>query len=312
MNNTTQQGALVGSVSKASGNVSGSTPTYQAWDHAVDVVAAWQPGANDPASMATAERFLVLITDGVPTIGEKSSPTATSCSSNSSGISSGEYELELTAIDNKTKSSHVKTFVVGVVGSNNPQGATFDPLYMLSRIAVIGGTEQPPGCVPVSGTPLANDVQPRGTYCHYDLSASTDLGASLTTTLSQIASSALSCTYSVPPPSGNGQTIDPSQTVLVYTDGATGQPYIVLQNTSATCDKAGTTRTPRIEDRNLRHHVRGNSRQHSFHAERFVWLQRGPDYTVDDPTVPNLTFALILTWLAHAKRRGLRPGCGCP
>jgi len=68
-------------------------------------------------------------------------------------------------------------------------------------------------------------------------SESTDLGASLTTTLSQIASSALSCTYSVPPPSGSGQTIDPSQTVLVYTDGATGQPYIVLQNTSATCDK---------------------------------------------------------------------------
>jgi len=233
MNNPTQQKALVSSVSKASGSVSGSTPTYQAWYHAVDVVNAWQPGANDPASMATAERFLVLITDGVPTIGE------TSCSSYSSGISLDEYNKELKDMkDNPlVANGKVKTFVVGVVGSNNPQGADFDPLYMLSEMAVAGGTEQPPGCAPVSGTPLADDVQPRGTYCHYDLSTSTDLGASLTTTLSQIASSALSCTYSVPPPSGSGQTIDPSQTVLVYTDGATGQPYIVLQNTSATCDK---------------------------------------------------------------------------
>lgn len=232
-----QQNTLVTSVSTVS--VGGSTPTYQAWAHAVDVVAAWQPGANDPASMATAERFVVLITDGVPTIGRKSSSTTTSCSSTSSGISLTEYNEELTDMGNNplVANGTVKTFVVGVVGSNNPQGATFDPLYMLSRIAVIGGTEQPPGCVPVSGTPLAEDVQPRGTYCHYDLSTSKDLGTSLTDALSQIASSVLSCTYSVPPPSGNGQTIDPSKTVLIYTDGATGQPSIVLQNTSATCDK---------------------------------------------------------------------------
>jgi len=208
MNNATQQTALVTSVSKVSGSVSGSTPTYQAWDHAVDVVAAWQPGANDPASMATAERFVVLITDGVPTIGEKSSATATSCSSNSSGISLDEYNQELKDMKSNplVVNGTVKTFVVGVVGSNNPQGAEFDPLYMLSEIAVAGGTA-PAGCVPVSGTPLADDVQPRGTYCHYDLSTSTDLGASLTTALSQIASSVLSCTYNVPPPS-SGQIID--------------------------------------------------------------------------------------------------------
>jgi hypothetical protein len=230
----TQEQTLVNSVSTVS--VGGSTPTYLAWDHAVDVVQAWQPGANDPASMATAKRFVVLITDGVPTIAQPKAG-ATTCSQNSSGISLADYTTELGLMSDKTDKTGVDTFVVGVVGSNNPQGATFDPLYMLSKIAVLGHTEQPPGCAPVSGTPLATDVQPRGTYCHYDLSTSTDLGASLTTTLSQIASSVLSCTYSVPPPAGNGQTIDPSQTVLIYTDGATGQPSIVLQNTSATCDK---------------------------------------------------------------------------
>ena len=231
MNTATQLQALVNSVSAV--QVGGSTPTYQGWSQAVDTVIAWQPGANDPPSMATAKRFVVLITDGVPTIGQ----APNDCTSNRTYISPTEYDAELQLIQAKTTSSGVGTFVVGVVGSNNPQGASFDPLYKLSQIAVIGGTAQPAGCVPVTGTPTTNDVNPRGTYCHYDLSTSTDLGASLATTLSQIASSVLSCTYSVPRPPNNQQSIDPSQTILLFTDGSTGASSIVLQNTSATCDR---------------------------------------------------------------------------
>ncbi len=241
MNTATQLQALVNSVGAV--QVNGSTPTYQGWSHAVDTVAAWQPGANDPPSMATAKRFVVLLTDGVPTVGQ----APNNCTTNASYISSTEYDAELNLMQQKTASTGVGTFVVGVVGSNNPQGASFDPLYYLSQIAVIGGTAQPPGCQPVTGTPAitgtqtgtpkTNDVNPRGTYCHYDLSTSTDLGASLATTLSQIASSVLTCTYAVPRPPNTDQSIDPSQTVLIYTDGSTGQSSIVLQNTSATCDK---------------------------------------------------------------------------
>jgi hypothetical protein len=79
-------------------------------------------------------------------------------------------------------------------------------------------------------------VDPRGTYCHYDLSNSKDLGNELVTTLEAIAASVLSCTYQVPTPPPN-QTIDPSKTILVFNDGATGESSIVLQNTSGTCDK---------------------------------------------------------------------------
>jgi hypothetical protein len=46
----------------------------------------------------------------------------------------------------------------------------------------------------------------------------------------------LSCAYVVPPPPA-GQTIDPSKTTLVFTDGATGETKIILQNTSGTCDR---------------------------------------------------------------------------
>lgn len=225
----TQLAALSTSVSRVQNN--GWTPTYQAWEQGLENLTDWAPGPNDPASMATANRFVVLITDGVPTVGQ-----ASNCTSMQSGISLEEYEAELNLVQEQTDRTGVRTFVVGVVGSNDPQGASFDPLYMLSRWAVIGGTEQPAGCVPISGTPQQSDVDPRGSYCHYDLSTSTDLGASLAATLQAIASSVLSCTYQVPKPPPN-MSIDPSKTILVYKDGATGESSIVLQNTSGTCDK---------------------------------------------------------------------------
>ena len=224
--------------SVAAARTGGYTPTYQAWDQGLTNVTSWTPGPNDPPALATAGRNIVLITDGVPTEAQKSSPTTTRCNTYGNGISQSEYDTEINSIQTKTQQSqpHVKTFVVGVIGSNDPQGATYDPLFMLSKIAVAGETQQPANCVPVTGTPNGNDVNPRGTYCHYDLSQSNNLAADLTNALGGIASSMLSCNYSVPLPPA-GQSINPAQTTLVFTDGATGAPSIVLQNTSATCDK---------------------------------------------------------------------------
>jgi hypothetical protein len=41
----------------------------------------------------------------------------------------------------------VKTYVIGLPGSDDPEGAVFDPLHMLSRLAVAGGTGAL-GCTP--------------------------------------------------------------------------------------------------------------------------------------------------------------------
>ncbi len=224
----TQVTALTNSVGRA--QVGGSTPTYQAWAAGLQIISNWAPGANDPPALATASKYLILITDGVPTVGQSND-----CTAHNSGIAQTEYDAEIKLIHDQTLTTGVKTFVVGVVGSNDPQGATFDPLYMLSRIAVAGGTA-PAGCTPVTGTPTANDVNPRGTYCHDDLSTSSNLAADLTNTLGGIANSVLSCTYAVPHPAA-GQSINPAETTLVFTNGATGSASVVLQNTSATCDK---------------------------------------------------------------------------
>ena len=233
--NATQLAALDNSATTV--RTGGATPTYDAWNQGYQNVTTWTPGANDPPGLQNAARYLVLITDGVPTVGQ----APNDCAYLQNGITLAEYDIELGKIQATTQASAtsyppgVKTFVVGVIGSNNPQGAAFDPMYKLSQLAVIGGTA-PAGCTPVSGTPAGTDVQPRGTYCHYDLSTSTSLAADLSGALTGIASGLLSCDYTIPAPPA-GKTIDPKTTTLVFTDGANGNSSLVLQNTAANCDK---------------------------------------------------------------------------
>lgn len=223
---STQLSRVVSSIQNT--KPSGYTPTYAAWRAGIGTVSSWTAAGYEKSP-----RYLVLITDGVPTV------TQDGCT-NQSPITQAEYDAELTAMASELQAAQttlgvpVKTFVVGVVGSENPQKAKYDPLYMLSRMAVIGGTA-PSGCTPVTGTPSGDTVAPRGTYCHFDLSQAADFGTALTNTLGTIAESVVSCDYSVPTPS-SGNSVDPNRIVLVYTHGD-GTYSLVLQNTSTTCDK---------------------------------------------------------------------------
>lgn len=204
-----------------SANVGGYTPTYNAWLSGHDTVANWKA----PAGYEDSPRYIVLITDGIPTVLRDGITVQ-------NPISQTEYDGQLVLIGQKQ--GDVKTFVVGVVGSENPQGATYDPLYMLSKLAVLGGTA-PAGCVPAPGTPSGQTVSPRGTYCHFDLSQAADFATALTDSLGTIAQSVVSCDYGVPA-APVGQTIDPDQIVLEY-DHGNGSYSLILQNTSANCDK---------------------------------------------------------------------------
>jgi hypothetical protein len=222
----TQATAINSAVTRA--KPGGRTPTYSAWKFGLDTVAAWQGGAD----YTNSPRYVVLITDGVPTV------NSDGCTVSASGsyITQDEYDAELQLIQSEGAAAGVQTFVVGVVGSDNPQGASFDPLYMLSQIAVVGGTA-PAGCVPAPGTLVgtpSTNVDPRGAYCHFDLSQQTDLGGALATTLGMIVNQ-IPCVYAVPTQSG-GVPVDPSTTILMVDDGS-GNWSQILQNTSSTCDK---------------------------------------------------------------------------
>ncbi len=199
----------------------GYTPTYNAWRAGLDTVQSWQA----PTGYESSPRYIVLITDGVPTVRQDGCETQ-------NPISQQEYDAQLQLV--QSSQGNVKTVVVGVVGSDTPQAATYDPLYMLSRFAQIGGTASA-NCVPKSGTPSGTTVSPRGTYCHFDLSQADDFATALKNSLGSIVQSVVSCEYNVPAPP-SGQVIDTSQIVLVYNDGK-GNYSLILQNTSTTCDK---------------------------------------------------------------------------
>jgi hypothetical protein len=219
--NAAQLAAIDGSLQAIT--PSGYTPTYAAWKFGLDTLTAWQA----PVAYGSSPRYIVLITDGVPTV------NADGCTI-TNPITQAEFDSEIATIQTQGTAAKVKTYVVGVVGSENPQNATYDPLYMLSKLAVAGGTAAA-GCTPVTGTPSGNTVNPRGTYCHFDLSQATDFATALSSSLGSIAQSAISCNYSVPAPPP-GKTIEPSKTVMVYNDGS-GNYSLILQNTSGTCDK---------------------------------------------------------------------------
>ena len=224
----------------AADNVQGATPTYAAWKNGLDTITAY----NAPAGYESSNRYIVLITDGVPTV------NADGCTYVNPIIQS-EYDSEIVTVTQEGNAAGVKTFVVGVLGSEQAQNATYDPLFMLSKLAIAGGTEKPAGCAPVSGT-LNTDrtaLETRGSYCHYDLSQSTNFGSDLVNTLSDIAATMISCTYSLAAPPA-GQTVDPNKTVIVYNDG-NGNNSVVLPNTSDSCDKGwhftdGTKQTVEI------------------------------------------------------------------
>jgi hypothetical protein len=93
-------------------------------------------------------------------------------------VNQAEYHAITSTIATTGVPNGVKTFAVGVTGSDRPQGAGYDSLYVLSELAVAGGTTSP-GCIPTSGTvsPRRDTTcqTSRGTYCHIDLSPSDDL-----------------------------------------------------------------------------------------------------------------------------------------
>ncbi len=204
------------------------TPTQAAWQFAYDQLQAYT-GSN---------KYVVLVTDGVPTINNDPG-----CTIGSTGLAIGldEYTRFIDTVRAATTASGTKTFVVGVPGSEQLQQADYDPMYELSLLAEAGQTGIA-GCTPASGTPsgggMNGTVNPRGTYCHYDMTQTTDFATGLKNTIQTIGNAVLNCNYNVPP-APTGQTIDPNKVVLIYEDGS-GNAFLVLQETGATCDRGWT------------------------------------------------------------------------
>jgi hypothetical protein len=154
-----------------------STPTHDAYEYALDELAA---------STAQGQKFLVLITDGTP-----------SYTLGCIGTGLPDQMLDngpLVAAAATAFGSGIKTFVVGSPGSDDP-----DARPDLSAMARNGGT----------GTNNCNDQG--NPYCHFDMTAATDVSGALTMALGTIAQQIpVNCNFEIPP-NPTGEQIDPGK-----------------------------------------------------------------------------------------------------
>jgi hypothetical protein len=173
----------------------GATPTEDAYLFAIQTFASIQPDSN---------KYIVLITDGMPTIskgcqgdGYAAVPTAPLITDAAEALAQG-----------------IRTFVIGSPGS---EGFRSD----LSKMASSGGTAQP-GC---------SDSGPD--YCHLDLTTQPDFGKAIADALNAIASQTISCVFNVPDPEDGG-TIDPNLVNVIYTPSG-GTPEYIPQDNANPC-----------------------------------------------------------------------------
>jgi hypothetical protein len=165
------------------------TPTHAAFLFGAETV---------KASDLSGKKFVLLITDGVPTFN-------LDCSGD--GQTGVDNAPLIAAVDTAFKdASSVSTFVIGSPGSEDARGD-------LSQMASKGGTAKA-GC---------SDAGP--TYCHLDMTTATDFAEALSAGLAEVAGRIGTCEYAVPPAPA-GLELDPSLVNVLYTKGNGSQVSI--------------------------------------------------------------------------------------
>ena len=179
----------------------GGTPTHDAYAYAVAELAR---------SAAIGPRFLVLITDGIPTY---------SLGCNTSGRQGNDNAVDATPLVGeaaKALAAGVRTFVIGSPGSEGARES-------LSRMAEAGGTSRVP----------CSHAGPD--FCHFDMTRETDLGSGLDAALQAISGLALSCSYDIPAPP-LGAVLDPAKVNLLFTP-SDGPVELVGQSPGSSCSE---------------------------------------------------------------------------
>jgi hypothetical protein len=213
----------------------------------------WVP----PAGFETAPRFIVLLTDGVPTV-TSDCLTLGAIKAGQIPINVDQYSQLIGTVAAGTSSTGVQTFVGGVPGSDEPQGANYDPMYMLSLVAAAGGTAAP-NCTPLEGTMQCPDgttptlnalgtaycdqhggnpvLLSRGTYCHFDMTQG-NMADDLRATLKKIRATAVKCVYDVPEPPPPYVMVDSTTVKVIYLQGGITEQELKAA-TDNDCAKGG-------------------------------------------------------------------------
>jgi hypothetical protein len=180
-------------------NPEGGTPTHDAYRYALTQVEATQ---------AVGSRFVVLITDGIPTYSLGCQGTGRP----QDAVDVGPMIVEAAAAALRG----VRTFIIGSPGSE-------DARQDLSRMAQAGGTAR------------AQCSHDGPSFCHFDMTSESDLGTGLESALGIISGVALSCQYGVPlAPAGS--TLDPGKVNVLFTPPG-GAQELIGQSSDGSCSE---------------------------------------------------------------------------
>jgi hypothetical protein len=247
---TTQANALKNGVT--ADVIGGYTPTECAYQYALGQLQSWQP----PPGFEGASRYVVLLTDGVPTV-TADCQTLGAIKAGSIPLDETQYAGLIDTVALGTAATGIETFVGGIPGSDDPQGANYDPMYMLSLLATAGGTALP-DCIAAAGTMLCPDgtapllnalgtaycdthggnpqLTARGTYCHLDMTQG-DMAAALRAALGRIKADLVGCSYGVPTPPPY-VTVDSTTVQVIYKQGGTTEVPLTFA-TNNDCAQGG-------------------------------------------------------------------------
>ncbi|MGC4087614.1 MAG: hypothetical protein QM756_06915 [Polyangiaceae bacterium] len=188
----------------------GSTPTHDAYTY----------GLNQSLLQTTlpGNRFMVLITDGGPTL-------RLECLGEGTLQNPQPTQPIIDTIRAAYVDHHVKTFLVGVPGTEDIGNQTHDDgRPWMSRAAVLGASALA-GCN-VNGP----------SWCHIDLTQAADFSAALRKGLGYISRQVVSCSYEVPAKSSSGEDVNPNLVNVIYTPNG-GTPVLIEQSPSADCNE---------------------------------------------------------------------------
>jgi hypothetical protein len=181
----------------------GLTPTHNAYAYALE------NGLR--ASNETGNRFMLLITDGAPTM-------EFGC------VGGRNFEAPTAPIIDEifgARQEGVRTFIIGSPGSEESVDGDGDARPWLSRAAALGGTGRG-GCT-IDGP----------NFCHIDLSQDADFAVALNAALARILGQIVSCSFEIPA-APSGQTINLSQVNVIHT-ASSGSAELIGRNDDPSC-----------------------------------------------------------------------------
>ena len=216
-----QRQALADSLDDAAPD--GLTPTHDAYRHALN--------EGLLASTYSGDRYMLLITDGAPTLSLECVRAA------GGGMGGGGVNVvdpnpivdEIIA----ARAQGIRTFVIGSPGSEvGEDGEDMRP--WLSRAAIEGGTAAD-GC---------SETGPN--FCHFDMTQAPDFAAALTAALQAITGAVVSCSYELPDPPA-GQMLDLTKINAFYTPASGGEPQLIPQAPAGACSEGWQIVDNRVE-----------------------------------------------------------------